>query len=157
MVHFQVECGVKTLYATHISTEKPIGFGGLGVAPSIFQQSLVGLLDLRVTVIGNKVYACEIRKIGSFGSKTDWRSGILSPNIEFVEHKDFPVELKAKCIEIVKALGLKYGAFDFMLDKDGKYWFLEVNPNGQWGFVEIEAGIPVSEGFAELFANRDFN
>ncbi len=147
----------KTLYATQISVDKPVDFSGLGLAPTIFQQNLVGMLDLRVTVVGNKVYACEIHKKGSLKFGSDWRAGVLTPELEFVEHKDFPNELGAKCITVVKALGLKFGAFDFMLDKDGKYWFLEVNPNGQWGFVELEAGIPISEGFADLFTNKDFN
>lgn len=146
----------KTFYATKISLEDKVDFSGLGLAPTIFQQSLVGMLDLRVTVVGNKIYTCEIHKKGALASGSDWRSGVLTPELEFIEHKNLPEDLGLKCIEVVKALGLKYGAFDFMLDNNGQYWFLEVNPNGQWGFVELEAGIPVSEGFAELFTNKDF-
>lgn len=78
------------------------------------------------------------------------------PELEFIEHKNLPKEIGIKCINVVKALGLKFGAFDFMLDSDGQYWFLEVNPNGQWGFVELEAGIPISEGFAQLFTHKGF-
>ncbi len=115
------------------------------------------LVVVRVTVVGNSVYACEIHKVGTHKEDPDWRTGILTPNLEYKNHVSFPNALANKCISVVKALNLKFGAFDFMLNEKGDYWFLEVNPNGQWGFVELEANIPISEGFAELFENRSYN
>jgi len=147
----------KAFYATQISTNDNIDFSGLKIAPSIFQQDLVGFLDIRVTVVGNNVYACEIHKTGTLKEGADWRTGILTPNLEYKNHGLFSRVLADQCTSVVKALNLKFGAFDFMLDDKGNYWFLEVNPNGQWGFVELEANIPVSEGFAELFTNKSFN
>jgi hypothetical protein len=147
----------KAFYATQISVDDQVDFSGLQLAPSIFQQSLTGLLDVRVTVVGNNVYACEIHKKGHLENDPDWRKGILSSDLEYRNHSSFPKTIADSCISIVKALNLKYGAFDFMLDREGNYWFLEVNPNGQWGFVELEAKIPISEGFAELFTDRKFN
>ncbi|WP_272473525.1 hypothetical protein [Baekduia alba] len=37
-----------------------------------------------------------------------------------------------------------------MIDQGGKFWFLELNPNGQWGFIELEAGPPIGAAIAEL-------
>jgi len=55
------------------------------------------------------------------------------------------------CVDLVQQLRLKFGALDFLLDKSGVYWFLEINPNGQWGFVEEETGLPISKAMVELF------
>jgi glutathione synthase/RimK-type ligase-like ATP-grasp enzyme len=42
-------------------------------------------------------------------------------------------------------LGLNFGAVDMILTPDGRYVFLEINPNGQWGWVEDLTGMPISE------------
>lgn len=143
-------------YTTLISKDSNPNFEGLRVSPAIFQQSLYKSIDIRVTVVGENVYACEIRKIGEMDSAVDWRTGNLSTNVRYSIHSDFPDQLRKACVDMVKSLDLKYGAFDFMLNEYGDYWFLEINPNGQWGFVEIEGGLPISDGFAHLFTNRSF-
>jgi glutathione synthase/RimK-type ligase-like ATP-grasp enzyme len=45
--------------------------------------------------------------------------------------------------------GLAYAAFDFAEDEDGFWWFLECNQSGQFGFVELETGQPISEAVAQ--------
>lgn len=50
--------------------------------------------------------------------------------------------------EYVTLAGLAYAAFDFAEDTDGIWWFLECNQGGQFGFVELETGQPVSEAVA---------
>jgi glutathione synthase/RimK-type ligase-like ATP-grasp enzyme len=146
----------KAFYVTTIIEDENIDYSGLKLAPAIFQQNLVGNLDIRVTVVGKRVHACEIHKNGSLRNRPDWRIGILSENLEYKNHTEFPKTISDKCVSIIKALNLKFGAFDFMLDNRGDYWFLEVNPNGQWGFVELEANIPISGSFAELFTEKYF-
>ena len=46
---------------------------------------------------------------------------------------------------MLSVLELQYGAFDFILDKFGNHYFLEVNPNGQWAWIEHLAGLPISK------------
>lgn len=145
----------KAFYATRLSSNDVVDFSGLQVAPTIFQKDLVGCLDIRITVVGERVYACEIKKVGDLAERTDWRTGILTENLVYTPHS-LPNRLSAACISIVRDLKIKFGAFDFMLDCRGNYWFLEVNPNGQWGFIEEQCELPISNGFAELFTERSF-
>jgi hypothetical protein len=49
-------------------------------------------------------------------------------------------------------LGLVYGAFDFVIGPDGTWIFLEVNPGGQFRFVEYRAGVPLTAALADLLA-----
>ena len=40
---------------------------------------------------------------------------------------------------------LKFGAFDFIVNKSDEWIFLEINPNGQWLWLEKILDIPISE------------
>lgn len=53
------------------------------------------------------------------------------------------------------AVGLRYGAFDFRVDRDGAPWFLECNPEGQYLWIEIETGLAISRAIAFALAGRD--
>ncbi len=46
-------------------------------------------------------------------------------------------------------LGLRFGALDFLVTPDGEWYFLEINPNGQWAWIEQETGLPISDAIAD--------
>lgn len=138
------------VYTTRISTDAHLNLGGLAVSPCMFQEYVPKALDLRVTVVGDEVFACEISQQGEMTGKADWRQGVGSSDITYSPHQ-LPATLEASCAAIVKAMGLRFGAIDLVLDPQGVYWFLEINPNGQWGFVELYTGLPISRALAEMF------
>jgi glutathione synthase/RimK-type ligase-like ATP-grasp enzyme len=45
-------------------------------------------------------------------------------------------------------LGLVFGAVDFICTPAGEYVFLEVNPGGEWGMLERDLRLPISEAIA---------
>jgi glutathione synthase/RimK-type ligase-like ATP-grasp enzyme len=56
----------------------------------------------------------------------------------------------------MRRLGLEYGAIDLRLTPDGEYVFFEVNPAGQFLFVEHACGLPISAALAaRLAAGRE--
>jgi glutathione synthase/RimK-type ligase-like ATP-grasp enzyme len=118
-------------------------------APHLFQQRVDKQSDIRVTVIGTKVFATHIESQKGSG-KLDWRNDYSVPMTEW----KLPDDLSEQCIEMLKALGLNYGAFDFCLDKNGRYVFLEVNPAGQYLWVEERTKQPLSEEMALLLAGK---
>jgi glutathione synthase/RimK-type ligase-like ATP-grasp enzyme len=63
-----------------------------------------------------------------------------------------PERLRLQCVALVRALGLQYGALDFILTPDGRYVFLELNPNGQWLWVERMTGLPIADAIAATLA-----
>lgn len=140
-------------YTTAIDPSEEFDYTGLTLAPAIFQERLSGCVDVRVTVVGSQIFACKIQKRGKT-TEVDWRRLIDGQDLEYVPHQ-IPDQICCACIEMVKAMGLRFGAFDFMWDGN-QYWFLEINPNGQWAFVEIESGLPIAKAFVELFEKRDF-
>jgi glutathione synthase/RimK-type ligase-like ATP-grasp enzyme len=112
------------------------------LAPVIFQSLVPGAADLRVTVIGDEVLpaAVDIRKMEY---KLDVRL-----NQQAYERHDLPPAVSEKLLELMRAIGLHYGAIDLRLTPDGEYVFFEVNPAGQFLFVEHACGLPISEVLA---------
>lgn len=117
----------------------------LKLAPVIFQHYIRGV-DLRVTVIGEQVFAAEIDARHT-SYPVDMRMVIGEGTVRPVR---LPRALERKLLALQRRLGLVYGAIDLKRDEAGEYHFLEVNPAGQWMFVEQRTGLPISQAHAQL-------
>jgi glutathione synthase/RimK-type ligase-like ATP-grasp enzyme len=127
----------------------------LHLAPAIFQQHIATTSDIRVTVVGGQCFAASITTEDKAVNDTtvrDWRSAHSQRHAKFVQH-DLPQREQELCIKLVHRLGLRYGAIDLVVGHDGRYWFLEINPNGQWAFVEEDCGLPIGKAIADLLAS----
>lgn len=120
-------------YFTYTSKANPADFtlDKTKQAPITFQEYIEDKLDIRVTIVGSKVYAVAIKFNGNAISD-DWRT-LKKEDLEYVDI-ELPVRIKKLCIEYVKLLGLNYGAIDFIKTKD-EYIFIEINPTGEWGWL----------------------
>jgi len=104
--------------------------------------------EARVIAIGEQVYAVAIRA-GSAAAYVDWRADYGALNYERI---DPPAEVTCGVRSLLADLGLVYGALDFVIGPDGTWTFLEVNPGGQFGFVEDRTGVPLTAALADLLA-----
>lgn len=120
----------------------------LRYAPVIFQEYIPGV-DLRITMVGRQVFAAEIDARQS-SYPVDMRMVIGEGRVQAV---DLPAALQDKLLALQQRLGLMYGAIDMRRSDDGEYHFLEVNPAGQWLFVEERTGLPISQAHATLLAD----
>jgi glutathione synthase/RimK-type ligase-like ATP-grasp enzyme len=94
--------------------------------------------DVRVTVIGSEVFAVSILQDGK-PIQGDWRlqkSGACFVPIAL------PEKVKENCLELLNTLGLRYGAIDLAIEKE-KYYFLEINPTGEWAWLVDAAKLPI--------------
>jgi len=57
----------------------------------------------------------------------------------------------------VQELGQCFGAIDLVLHPERGYVFLEINPNGQWGWIEDFTGLPIAAAFADLLVRLSSN
>lgn len=55
-----------------------------------------------------------------------------------------------KCLALVKNLGLVFGCIDMIVTPEGKYVFLEINPNGQWMWIEELSELPIAESIVSM-------
>lgn len=117
----------------------------------ILQELIHKQLDIRVTVVGSSVFATEIHSQNEPESRFDWRAGTVAGQ-NHAPH-ELPESLRRKCIRLTHSLGLAYSAIDFVLDANGDYFFLEVNPNGEWAWNETRVGFPIADTFVDLFCS----
>ncbi len=116
--------------------------------PSFFQNRIEKMADIRVTVVGKKVFPAKIITQNAGEHQTDWRQ--VSPEKVNYEKIKLPTDLKNKCVQLTKNLGLQFGAIDFILDTKNEFFFLEINPNGQWAWIEKRLGIDISGAIIDL-------
>jgi len=119
--------------------------------PTLFQEYVPKDLELRVIIIGKQVFAIEIHSQQSDKGKIDWRKDTL--NLPHRVH-NLPTEIEQKLLTVVNNFGLNFGAIDIILTPDGKYVFLEINPNGQWGWLEDLTGLPLSDTMINLLTGK---
>jgi glutathione synthase/RimK-type ligase-like ATP-grasp enzyme len=116
-------------------------------APSVIQEAIRDKIDVRVTVIDERVFAAKVLVSGK-GVSDDWR--LHKQHASFVRH-DLPNEVSRQCIELVASLGLRYGAIDLALSRD-VYYFLEINPTGEWAWLVDTAGLRIDEALADALS-----
>lgn len=127
----------------------------LSVAPCIFQQVLSPKVDYRVTVIGDKVFPVRITSSNEECevSALDWRT--REANVKF-EAVDLPPSIDQLCRRFVARAGLTFGAID-LVEHAGEFFFLEINPNGEWGWLEKTVGVPISAALCDIFLRARSN
>lgn len=113
-------------------------------APAIIQWAVPEKVDVRVTVVGGEVMAVAVL-VDERGVSDDWR--LHKDSTRFVPH-ELPHAVSTACVELLRALGLRFGAIDFALSCD-RYYFLEINPTGEWAWLVDAAGLPIDEVFAD--------
>lgn len=132
----------RVIFTTRIDTSSLVRPLEISSCPVIFQREITKRYDIRATVVGNRVFTAAIHSQDDDATRVDWRH-TSSPNLLHTVHS-LPKELEEKCIALTRRLGLRFGAIDFVLDLKGNYWFLEINPNGQWGWIETRTGLPIA-------------
>ncbi|WP_143341937.1 MvdC/MvdD family ATP grasp protein [Deinococcus indicus] len=102
-------------------------------APILVQEYIEKDYELRVTVIGNDVFSCRIDSQSDPETMIDWRNYQVE-----IPHSIYyiPEDLADLCRKFVKSYKLNYSALDIIKSTDGKYYFVENNPNGQFLWVE---------------------
>ncbi|MBC6367580.1 MULTISPECIES: MvdC/MvdD family ATP grasp protein [unclassified Algoriphagus] len=142
--------GFKNIFTNIIQPEIIENIHDFDLTPCIFQKQIKKQYELRITVVKNKLFTVKIDSQSNQNTSIDWRKEKV-PLIPFT----LPTEIGLKCIELVEKLGLSFGAIDMIYDIDGRYVFLEVNPNGQWAWIELETGLPISDAIISLLSGNE--
>jgi glutathione synthase/RimK-type ligase-like ATP-grasp enzyme len=120
-------------------------------APVIFQHYVEARYDLRITAVGDRLFPAAIHSQQT-GYKVDCRIDIAAAEIEPV---DLPEEISVKLLALKQRLGLTYGAIDMRLTPSGDYVFFEINPAGQFMYIEAATGLPIASALAAELSGFD--
>jgi glutathione synthase/RimK-type ligase-like ATP-grasp enzyme len=157
--HPKVGADQKLFFSTIVDKNFVPDLSGLYLAPAIFQQAIEPAYDIRAVVVGDQVFAGKVWTDEEGKSEDnirvrDVRLGHYGGKVHIEKLPDFPKEVTDKCVAHAKALGLSFSAIDLVVDKKGKHWFLENNPNGQWAYVEKDTGLPIGKAIADLLQGK---
>lgn len=117
----------------------------LALAPTIFQEMVTDCRELRITVIGHQIFAAEFRPAVGL---IDGRLDVETP---YRPHR-LPDDISSRLLALMSRLGLVFSTIDMKLTDEGEYVFLELNPMGQYLYIEILAGLPLTAAMAGLLA-----
>jgi glutathione synthase/RimK-type ligase-like ATP-grasp enzyme len=79
----------------------------------------------------------------------DWRrEGVRM--IQDWQPYQLPLDVEQKLLRLMKYFSLNYGAIDIILTPDNQHVFLELNPCGEFFWLEHSPGLPISEAIADL-------
>ncbi|MFI6830970.1 ATP-grasp ribosomal peptide maturase [Kribbella sp. NPDC050241] len=119
----------------------------VGATVHLFQARIDKSSDVRVTVVGDRVFCVRIDS-----PFTDWRERYdLIQAYTVIEP---PAGLPDLLASYLERFGLSYGCLDFGIDAvDGTWWMFECNPGGEWGWIEHETGLPIARAFAHLLSS----
>lgn len=137
----------ETFGFTHILERESVKEEEIAAAPVLFQEPILNKTDVRVTVVGRDAVAVSVTAKG-LPIDGDWRA--RKGDAEFAP-LELPSETARMCVEVASQLGLSFGAIDLALC-DSEYYFLEINPTGEWAWLVDSAGLPIDSMIAGFLA-----
>lgn len=116
----------------------------------LFQEFIDKAFELRITVIGQQVFAAAVYSQHSQAARVDFRADYSDLSYDVYR---LPDEIAEKCRALVRRLGLQYGAIDMAVTPMGDFVFFEINPNGQYQWIEYYTKLPLTETLADLLVS----
>jgi hypothetical protein len=156
-----VECALKPLLAIGVTDERgyhlpltttlPPGqaLDAVALAPTIYQPYVDKAAELRCVVIGKKIFTAKIDSQGDERTRKDWRGAKRKHEIF-----SLPEHIEAAIRRLMDSFGINFASIDMILTPEGEFVFLELNPNGQWLWLELELGFPLVANMADLLTSN---
>ncbi len=143
----------KVVFTNPVKPEELDQLEGLRFCPMTFQEQVPKALELRTTIVGKQVFTASIDSQISQKARHDWRRQGLALIKDWKTY-DLPLSVEEKLLKLMEYFGLNYGAIDLILTPDGQHVFLEVNPVGEFFWLERCPGLPISQAIAKLLLTR---
>jgi ATP-grasp ribosomal peptide maturase len=136
---------------TRTDLTAPGGLDGVDYAAHLFQPFLVSDCAVRLTVVGQQFHAVRI-DAHSDRARTDWRADYDHLTYQVIE---LPEPVHTAVARYLKQAGLHYGAFDFLGHADGGLTALEINPEGNFAWLEEETGLQITASIADFLTRAN--
>jgi glutathione synthase/RimK-type ligase-like ATP-grasp enzyme len=116
----------------------------LTYAPAIYQEKIVKAFDVRMVLLGTTLYSYSLH---TPSHALDWRQEVAQGHVG-LEEIATPADVESAVLAFSREAGIEFGSFDFAVDHDGRWWFLEVNEGGQFLWLdEFKPAFRVQEKF----------
>jgi MvdD family ATP-grasp ribosomal peptide maturase len=142
----------QVVFTNPISSEDLNNLDGLRFCPMTFQEIIPKALELRTIIVGKRVLTAAVDSQTLDKARYDWRKQGIAL-LDAWESYTLPKDVEDKLLKLMAEFRLNYGALDIILTPDGRYVFLEVNPVGEFFWLERCPGLPISQAIAEVLNN----
>ncbi len=150
-----MNAGGDMVYTSALSDDDISDLDGLRLCPQIFQALIDKHHELRVIVVGRRCFTGAIDAGANPRGAIDWRRTEPGSDVKWLA-ADVPDDVQAKLLALCDALDLRYAAVDLIVTPEGEHVFLEVNPAGEWGWLERDLELPIADAIAaELLATDE--
>ena len=137
------------VFTNPVKSEDLADLSGLSLCPATFQEMLPKSLEIRATVVGQRVMSAAVDSQVSERAVHDWRrDGVRM--IQDWRPYQLPLDVEEKILRLMDHFALNYGAIDIILTPEGKHVFLELNPCGEFFWLERSPGLPISDAIADV-------
>lgn len=148
--YVQTSQGEYAIYTSRVLEEHLAELESAQWSPAIYQALVPKRYDVRVTVVGDQLFAAAIDSQSDPAATIDWRR---TNNPQLPHYRlTLPGVLADKLHTLMRTLNLTFGAIDLVLTSEGEYVFLEVNPSGQWLWLDDMLGLGISDAVADWLA-----
>jgi glutathione synthase/RimK-type ligase-like ATP-grasp enzyme len=120
------------------------------VIPSIVQPKIDKACDVRITIVGDSLFATSIHSQEHAATSIDWRRWEMTAGLHLTHNRfSLPSDTADMCLELNRRLDLRFSCIDMVLSKSGDLYFLESNPNGQWAWIEDMVKYPIRDSLID--------
>jgi hypothetical protein len=142
-------------YYSHTTSLTPELIDGLPefFVPSLFQERVKADFEIRVFYLDSEFYATAALS-SDIRRSVDLKKSFYNNTLRWVPYT-LPEKLKNELHALMKDLNLNTGSIDVIRDKNGKYYFLEVNPVGQYSAPSYESNYYVEKLIAQWLIKKD--
>lgn len=141
------------VFTNTISDDDLENLDGLALSPMTFQEKLEKKVELRATVVGNRVFTAAVDSQVLDGAKLDWRKEGMTLLDAWWKY-ELPKPVERALLKLTKWFGLNYAAADFVVTPEGRHVFLEINAGGEFFWLQRTPGLPIVEALAEVLVGK---
>lgn len=126
----------------------------LRFSPMIFQEFIPKVMEYRVTIVGKQAFVIGLDTSINKSFELDWRRE-GEKSVQYWTKAEIPQEIIEKLFKYMDYFHINYGAADILLSPDGKYSFLEMNPAGEFDWVNGHWKGAVCEALANVLIEEN--
>lgn len=142
----------KVVFTNTVTSEDLKDLESLRYCPMTFQEKVPKALELRTIIVGKHIFTAAVDSQALEMARDDWRKKGIAL-LKAWQSYQLPQDIEDKLLRLMAYFGLNYGAIDIILTPDGRHVFLEVNPVGEFFWLEKYSGLPISDAIAKILCS----
>jgi glutathione synthase/RimK-type ligase-like ATP-grasp enzyme len=135
------------VYTSDVRSDDIKALDSLRHCPVVFQRKIEKRRELRAAYVAGRLFAGALDAGGSARGRTDWR--LAEPSECSWSRASLKAPTAARLKTLMRRLGLVYGAIDLIETPDGRHVFLEVNPSGEFFWLDGPE-LPIAGALADV-------